>query len=149
MENFVIRRAKIADANQVAELSGILSYPVESEAMRRRLERLGEREHHVIFVADTGTNLAGWIHGAERSLLVVERMAEICGLVVGAGHRGSGVGRRLVEAVENWARGRGFKEVSVRSNVARLESHPFYEKLGFDRTKTQHVYRKRLVLPDS
>jgi N-acetylglutamate synthase-like GNAT family acetyltransferase len=144
-----IRKATTADVPEVAELSGILGYPVEPEAMRQRLEDLCSRETHVVFVAEAGTKLAGWIHGAERSLLVVERMAEICGLVVRAGHRGSGVGRRLVEAVENWARGRGFDEVSVRSNVARPESHPFYEKLGFDRTKTQHVYRKRLVLPDS
>ena len=147
MNDFVVRRAKITDAPEVAELSGILGYPVDRETMQRRLAQLGGREHHAIFVADNGKNLAGWIHGAERNLLVVERIVEICGLVVAAGQRGSGVGRRLIEAVEEWARGRGFAEVSVRSNVARPESHPFYEKLGFSRTKTQHVYRKRLQDP--
>jgi GNAT superfamily N-acetyltransferase len=149
MNDFVVRRAKITDAPEVAELSGVLGYPVDREAMAQRLERLCSHEHHVIFVADTGTNLAGWIHGAERNLLVVERVVEICGLVVAAGQRGSGVGRRLIEAVEQWARDRGFAEVSVRSNAARPESHPFYEKLGFMRSKTQHVYRKGLALPDS
>jgi hypothetical protein len=34
--------------------------------------------------------------------------------------------------------------MAVRSNVARAESHPFYERLGYVRTKTQHAYRKRL-----
>jgi GNAT superfamily N-acetyltransferase len=143
-----IRNATTADAPEVAALSGVLGYPVDREAMQRRLERLGSSEGHVVFVAETGGKLAGWIHAAERSLLVVERIVEICGLVVGAGHRGSGVGRRLVEAVEEWAHTRGFTEVSVRSNAARPESHPFYEKLGFDRVKTQHVYRKGLALPD-
>jgi hypothetical protein len=28
--------------------------------------------------------------------------------------------------------------------VARTESHPFYERLGYARAKTQHAYRKRL-----
>jgi hypothetical protein len=35
-------------------------------------------------------------------------------------------------------------EISVRSNVVRLEFHPFYEHLGYRRAKTQHVYRKPL-----
>jgi GNAT superfamily N-acetyltransferase len=149
MEDFLIRPAKPTDAPEVAELSGVLGYPVDLEAMQRRLKRLSSREGHAVFVAETGRKLAGWIHGAERSLLVVERDVEICGLVVAAGWRGSGIGRRLVEAIEEWARGRGFSEITVRSNVARPESHPFYEKLGFHRVKTQHVYRKGLALPDS
>jgi hypothetical protein len=37
------------------------------------------------------------------------------------------------------------RSISVRSNVARLESHPFYERLGYVRTKTQHAYAKQLV----
>jgi hypothetical protein len=32
----------------------------------------------------------------------------------------------------------------VRSNVERVESHPFYEGIGYQRTKTSHIYRKEL-----
>jgi GNAT superfamily N-acetyltransferase len=144
MTDFVIRRATSADAAGVAELSGILGYPVDRETMQRRLERLGGGEEHVVFVAETSRQIVGWIHGAEHEFLVAGRVGEICGLVVAEGERTSGVGRRLVEAVEQWARGRGLDEVSVRSNVARTESHPFYEKVGYTRLKTQHVYRKPL-----
>jgi len=59
-------------------------------------------------------------------------------------HRGQGVGRRLVAEVEAWAAGRGLGIIGVRSNVARAESHPFYQRLGYVRTKTSHVYRKQL-----
>jgi hypothetical protein len=38
-------------------------------------------------------------------------------------------------------------EHRVRSNVARELSHPFYESLGYERAKTQHVYRKTLAGP--
>jgi N-acetylglutamate synthase-like GNAT family acetyltransferase len=145
MDDLVIRRAKSTDAAGVAELSGILGYPVDRETMQRRLERLVGSEEHVIFVAETGGKIVGWIHGAEHEFLVVGRMGEICGLVVAEGQRTSGVGRRLIEAIEQWARGRGLEEVSVRSNVVRPESHPFYEKMGYARLKTQHVYRKQLA----
>ena len=35
--------------------------------------------------------------------------------------------------------------VFLRSNVARPEAHAFYPALGFERSKTQHVYRKALT----
>ena len=59
-------------------------------------------------------------------------------------YRGRGVGRRLVQAAEAWASARGLDQMAVRSNVGRAESHPFYERLGYVRAKTQHAYRKRL-----
>lgn len=70
---------------------------------------------------------------------------EIVGLVVSAAVRQGGVGRRLVDDAEQWAVSQGFDTIGVRSNVARAESHPFYERLGYVRGKTQHVYGKALV----
>jgi hypothetical protein len=52
---------------------------------------------------------------------------------------------RLLAAEDQWAFARGLGEVSVRSAVSRAESHPFYEQLGYERVKSQHVYRKRLT----
>ena len=140
----VVRKAKATDAAGIAELSGILGYPVAGETMLGRLEKLEGNHQHIVFVAEVNGQIVGWIHGAERELLVADRIGEICGLVVAEGQRARGVGRRLVEAVEQWSRGRGLEQVSVRSNVARPESHPFYEKVGYTRLKTQHAYRKSL-----
>jgi GNAT superfamily N-acetyltransferase len=142
-----IRKATADDALTIAQLSGQLGYPVEAHVMRERLERFLQLEEHAVFVAET-TKVIGWIHGAEYELLEVGRHAEIWGLVVADGQRGKGVGRQLIDAVEQWARDRGLDEISVRSNVIRPESHPFYERLGFTRYKTQHAYRKRLALPE-
>jgi S-adenosylmethionine decarboxylase len=50
-----------------------------------------------------------------------------------------------VAAVEEWAAKRRIELVTVRSNVSRIESHPFYQSLGYLRVKTSHVYRKRLA----
>jgi hypothetical protein len=46
--------------------------------------------------------------------------------------------------VEQWAANRGLDQMTVRSNVARAESHPFYQRLGYIRAKTQHAYHKAL-----
>ena len=143
-----IRRATTNDAPAIARLSGELGYPVEAPVMAKRLERFLHLKDHTVFVAET-TEVVGWIHGAEHEILEAGNRCEIWGLVVADGHRGEGIGGRLVEAVQQWALRRGLEEISVRSNVVRPESHAFYERIGFTRYKTQHAYRKRLVLPQS
>ena len=71
--------------------------------------------------------------------------AEVVGLVVDADARRTGTGRKLIAAAEDWARARGLRELFLRSNIVRPEAHAFYPALGFERSKTQHVYRKALT----
>ncbi len=144
MNGVNIRPATVSDAARLAELNGILGYPVSREEMATRLVRMLELETHAVFVAEVSGEIVGWIEGGEREVLAVGKFAEICGLVVADGQRGRGVGRKLTNAAEEWARRRGHNEISVRSNVVRPESHAFYERVGYTRYKTQHVYRKRL-----
>lgn len=143
MSEMKIRKATAADAPALAQLSGQLGYPVEPVTMAKRLERILPRDDHVVFLAETA-DVVGWTHAGQQEILEVGTLCEIWGLVVADGQRGKGVGRHLIEAVEDWARRRGLAEVCVRSNVIRPESHPFYERIGFARYKTQHAYRKRL-----
>jgi len=138
-----IRRVTREDAAAVAALSDQLGYPVAAEAIAARLERLLGRDDQLVLaaVADDG-ELAGWIHAAEQDLVEAERRCEILGLVVDGRRRRGGIGRGLVAEAERWAASRGLRQMSVRSNVAREQSHPFYEAQGYGRVKTQQVYRK-------
>jgi GNAT superfamily N-acetyltransferase len=140
-----IRRATREDAGAVAALSGQLGYPVSADAIAARLERLLGRDDQLVLaaIAEDG-ELAGWIHAAEQDLVESERRCEILGLVVDGARRRGGIGRRLVAEAERWAASRGLRQMSVRSNVAREESHPFYEAQGYGRVKTQQVYRKTI-----
>ena len=140
-----VRKAMMNDANRLAELSEVLGYPVEPEVMRRRIKRLLSRPGTILLVADLPeSGVAGWIHAAEQDILESGRSCEILGLVVAANQRNHGIGRRLVERVEQWGAERGLTQISVRSNVLRTESHQFYEQLGYARVKTQHAYRKQV-----
>lgn len=140
-----IRRAAGQDAPRLAELSGVLGYPAAAAELGVRLERLLASPQDIVLVAESATGeTVGWLHGAEQELLESGRRCEILGLVIDPAHRGQGIGRCLVAAVEAWARARDLKQMTVRSNVVRTESHPFYERLGYARAKTQHAYRKRL-----
>ena len=139
------RIAQKTDAMDMARLSDALGYPVETAVLSERIERLTTHPDHLVLVAEQPlTTIAGWIHAAEHEILESGLTCEILGLVVDANQRNQGIGRRLVERVEQWAGERGLKQISVRSNVLRPESHPFYERLGFTRVCTQHAYRKML-----
>jgi GNAT superfamily N-acetyltransferase len=126
----------------MARLAGELGYPMSTAEMTRRLGVLLPNERHHVAVAATGKDLLGWVHVEHRFSLEGGDRAELMGLVVGSSARRRGVGRKLVDAAETWARARGISAVTVRSNAARELSHPFYEALGYLREKTQHVYRK-------
>ncbi len=145
-----VRPARLEDSTALAQLSSQLGYPVSSSLMSRRLEDILASIEERVFVACRAPNEPiGWVHAAEQRFLEADRRCEILGLVVDEASRRQGIGQRLVAAVEEWAHTRGLTEISVRSNVVRVESHPFYERLGYGRTKTQHVYRKRLSSPRS
>lgn len=139
-----IRRAVLADAAEIARLSGELGYPLTTDEMALRLSALlASHDQHVAVVA-SGNRLLGWMHVEHRVSLEGGDRAELMGLVVDSTARRRGIGRELVDAAEQWALARGLDSLTVRSNVARELSHPFYESLGYERAKTQHVYRKPL-----
>lgn len=151
-----LRTATLADAAAIARLATQLGYPVTEAAMVTRLAKILASPEHVVFVAELdggpagvhgnapGDGIAGWIAGEIRHHVEADARAEITGLVVEAGARRAGVGRALIEEVERWATRLGHRRVVVRSNAARVESHPFYLKRGYARAKTQHVYEKVL-----
>ncbi len=146
-EALTIRTAAPADAPRLAELSTQLGYPARAEDLLERLGRLAARTDTVVLVAELAGEAIGWLHAVEIEILEDGRRCEILGLVVDATRRRSGAGRALVAAAERWGEARGLEKIAVRSNVVRVEAHPFYERLGYERVKTQHSYRKALPSP--
>jgi GNAT superfamily N-acetyltransferase len=139
-----LRPARLDDAAEIARLAGELGYPAAASDMASRLFCILPMSAHHVYVVDQGHFLLGWIAVEHRMTLESGECVEIVGLVVSAAARQGGVGRMLAAEAERWARALGVDVITVRSNVARDTSHPFYEHLGYVRRKTQHVYRKAL-----
>ena len=137
-----IRPLTLDDAATLVPLCEQLGYPSSEADIEARLRRILARRDHAAFAAEIDGRIAGWIHVHESLTVESDPYAEIGGLIVGSGVRRRGVGRALVDEARRWAREAGFHALYVRSNVVRPESHPFYEGLGFRRTKTSHVYRR-------
>lgn len=108
--------------------------------MASRIERLQAHEDHCGFVACTGEQVVGWIHGFDAFRLESEPFVEIGGLVVDENLRGQGIGRQLIEQVKGWAIERSVSKLRVRCNTRRTDTHAFYRKLGFAESKEQKVF---------
>ena len=141
---FELRHAGMHDAAELARLTTELGYPADPVDMAPRLAALLADPTRQVYVAAHRDRLLGWIGVERRTSLETGEKAEIVGLVVDARARRMGVGLALLEAAQDWARAQGFDALMVRSNAARIESHPFYEKNGYVRRKSQHVYSRPL-----
>ena len=139
-----IRQMRSEDAATVAALTTELGYPASEDAIRRRIDLITDRPDARLFVAVRGDAVVGWLHVQAISSLENDTRAEIWGLVVSERARGTGVGRCLVEAAEEWAIVRGLGVMSLRSNQLRIDAHKFYEHLGYTVAKTQSAFRKNL-----
>jgi GNAT superfamily N-acetyltransferase len=140
----LVRPAEARDHAAIAALSGELGYPAEPAEIARRMDAVGGRPDQRVWVAESRSGVIAWIQASLTLALEAGPRVEIVGLVVGGSARRTGIGRLLVGAAEDWARAEGLHQVVVRSNEKRAESHPFYAALGYEKTKTQVVYRKSL-----
>jgi GNAT superfamily N-acetyltransferase len=139
-----IRPARREDAAALASLSGQLGYAASPQEIESRLARILSDRDHLVLIAESAGQPVGWIHGAIVEAMESGRSVEIMGLVVEEQRRGAGVGRALLAHVEAWAREKGETKVTLRSNVIRTRAHAFYQRLGYEITKTQHAFRKIL-----
>ncbi|HUV36082.1 MAG TPA: GNAT family N-acetyltransferase [Patescibacteria group bacterium] len=138
-----VRSAAAGDAARIAELSAQLGYPVTAGEVNGRLEAIRGMENHEFSVASLpGGEIVGWVHLYVRRVVMSDPMVEVDGLVVDERHRRTGIGRRLMDHAEEWARKRGIGSVNLRSNEIRKGAHAFYERLGYELAKRQTVFRK-------
>jgi len=139
-----IRNVTPDDAADVARLSGELGYPIDADAMRRRIQQLSALPDHAVFIAMCAEGAVGWIHVSVVQHVQADVRAEIGGLVVTAESRSAGVGALLVARAEQWAREHGLTGMIVRSQIKREDAHRFYLREGYERTKTSAVFSKEL-----
>jgi ribosomal protein S18 acetylase RimI-like enzyme len=113
--------------------------------MAERLKEVLKHRDGACFVAETREHrVVGWVHVSTMPLIEVARRAEVNGLVVDEAARSQGAGWLLLDAGEKWAKKRGCRGMSVRSNVLRERAHGFYLRHEYEHYKTQKAFRKNL-----
>jgi len=145
MTDVTIRKAKIKDAPELAELAGELGYPVSAAQAANRFKSILSSTDQDIFVAVIKAGpVLGWIHVFISLRIESEPFAEIGGYVVAAARRKSGIGRQLLTAAEQWAMRRAVTRIRIRSRTGRYDSHAIFQHMGYVKSKEQLVFVKDL-----
>jgi GNAT superfamily N-acetyltransferase len=138
---------RLEDAAEAAQLSAELGYPVTAETLRERLRQFAGMQDHAVFAAYWEGRVVGWIDVGIAHHLQSGSYGEIGGLVVSGKYQGGGIGKKLVQAAEDWIASRGIWTMIVRSQIAREGAHAFYQRLDYSRLKTSAVFTKSLGMP--
>ncbi|HET8606839.1 MAG TPA: GNAT family N-acetyltransferase [Gaiellaceae bacterium] len=148
-----IRRAEPGDAAALVELASAVGAEPEgwliSDATwrtvgeeRRYLRATRRHPDAVVLVAELDEAVVGRLSISRDPHPASRHVADL-GLMVAAGHRRRGVGRALLRAAEDWARGAG---------VLKLELHVFpyndaaialYESCGYEREGYRRSHYRR------
>jgi GNAT superfamily N-acetyltransferase len=138
-----IRDARAEDSASIAALLGQLGYPTHAEAVAARVERLVAAADRLV-VAEVDGEVVGLADVHVSPSLEHDRpAAKLAALVVDERHRGSGIGRALVAAMEAEARARGCAVLFLTTAERRADAHAFYERVGL--VYTGRRYAKTLV----
>jgi ribosomal protein S18 acetylase RimI-like enzyme len=132
-DGVLLRPARIADAPALVALLTQLGYPQGAEQTRLQLSQWPGNPLGTVLVAEVEGAVAGVI--AAHAVAYLERpgsFVRVVALAVDRERRRSGLGRRLLAAVERWAADAGCRDVEVTSQRTREDAQAFYRSLGFE-----------------
>lgn len=118
---------------------------LESEA--REIAEAPEQTPVFLAVGSQG-EAVGFVEASIRSKApgcTTNRIGFIEGWYVDKAHRGHGVGRRLVQVAEDWARGQGCIEMGSDTNDRYPGSPGAHASLGYRTVRTEIAFRKPLI----
>lgn len=142
MEKISIRKIKITDYNDIYLLNQELGYSYAIEKIKERIVYISENTKDIILVAEQCNEVIGYIHGSPYELLYSDSLINILGFVVKEKFRNTGVGNKLINALECWVKKNGYTGIRLTSSINRLNAHSFYEKHGYVSRKEQKNFLK-------
>ncbi len=136
-----VRPARIDDATRVTELLRQLGYDRSTDAVGRSIQdALADPDSTILVASVSEDRLVGCLQTVVTRRLAEGDRAEIASMVVDTAWRSQGIGAGLIQAAVERLRSRGVRNLRVRCNIQRERTHQFYQRFGFQRTKSQEVF---------
>jgi GNAT superfamily N-acetyltransferase len=140
-----VRSAQPQDAPFIIELAGRLAevsrlswVPQDAtdrfaaSGCRQAAAAIGEPGHAVVIASDNSNEPLGFAHvHLDRSAFTGEAVGYVSVVVVASDAAGSGVGRRLMVAAEDWVRQQGCALITLEVFATNAVARAVYERLGY------------------
>ena len=142
----MFRGINIADAPEVAGIcKAALGYDVDVESVKRQIEKLtnDKNQHIIIGYEDEKTRkIIGFVHAQVYESFYSDLGLNILGLAVNPDFQGRGIGRKLMNKLEQYAVENRISFIRLNSAMKREEAHKFYEHIGYSCDKVQKRFIK-------
>ena len=142
----MIRSVQVKDAGQIRDLCHqALGYNSTLETVATQIEKFNLPDSdHFCFVCeeDQTGHILGYVEAEVYESLYSDAGLNILGLAVFPSAQGRGIGRQLMERVEELAKSKHYAFIRLNSASHRKEAHHFYERIGYEGNKTQKRFLK-------
>ncbi|OFQ89424.1 GNAT family N-acetyltransferase [Streptococcus sp. HMSC061E03] len=142
----MIRTVQVKDAGQIRDLCyQSLGYDSTLEKVAAQIEKfnLPDSDHFCfVYEEDQTGNILGYVEAEVYESLYSDAGLNILGLAVFPSAQGRGIGRQLMERVEELAKSKHYAFIRLNSASHRKEAHVFYERIGYVGNKTQKRFLK-------
>jgi len=133
-----IRDVTADDAAAISEINReALGYDFPVQDTRAQLERIVKAPNMVLLVAVDGEDVLGYIQLSDYENTYHRPLKNLITLATSPRHQRRGVGRRLLEAGEEWARADGACGVRLVTGQNRVDARKFYAANGYEVRKEQ------------
>ena len=136
----MLRDLKTTDVAAICEINKeALGYSFSLEETSSQLDKLSQDSHHYLlgFEDSTSHDLLGYVHAEVYESLYSKPGLNILALAVLPQTQGQGIGKTLLQGLEQEAKKRGYNFIRLNSADHRLGAHAFYEKVGYTCDKVQ------------
>lgn len=144
----MLRNITIFDAQEIQSISNFeLGYDVNLDIVKKQIRKLtNDNKHNIIigFENEQTRKIIGFVHAELYESLYMDTGLNILGLAVDSNFQGQGIGKKLMNSIEDYALKNNISYIRLNSNVRRVEAHKFYESIGYVCDKTQKRLIKKL-----
>ena len=142
----MFREINIEDAQEIAEIcKAALGYDVDVENVKRQIEKLSnyKKQHIIIGYEDQHTRkIIGFVHAQMYESFYSNLGLNILGLAVNPDFQGEGIGRKLMNKLEDYSVDNNISFIRLNSAMKREDAHNFYEHIGYTCDKVQKRFIK-------
>lgn len=142
----MIRTVQVKDAGQIRDLCHqALGYDSTLEKVAAQIDKFNQPDSgHFCFVyeEDQTGHILGYVEAEAYESIYSDPGLNVLGLAVFSSAQGCGIGRQLMERVEDLAISRHYAFIRLNSASHRKEAHLFYEHIGYEGNKTQKRFLK-------
>ena len=136
----MLRDLKVTDVASICEINKeALGYTFSPDETASQLARLSQDSHHFLlgYEDDASHEPLGYVHAEVYESLYSKAGFNILALAVLPQAQGQGIGKSLLQGLEQEAKRRGYEFIRLNSADHRLGAHAFYEKVGYTCDKVQ------------